>query len=179
MADQVRISKKLSYWLRHRPEKAGITLDAAGWTSVGDVLAALARAGLPNEIGALLQVVEQNDKQRFELSPDLQRMRARQGHSVNVELDLAPSAPPATVYHGTVERVLDAIMAEGLRKMRRHHVHLSPTIETAERVGARRGRAIVLTVDASAMSDDGAVFLVTGNGVWLTESVAPRYLRRL
>jgi putative RNA 2'-phosphotransferase len=179
MADLVRFSKTLSYWLRHRPDEAGLTLDPAGWTSVDDVLGALARAGLPADIDALLRVVEENDKQRFELSPDLQRIRARQGHSVAVELALAPAAPPAVLYHGTVERFLDAIMAEGLRKMRRHHVHLSPTLETAQRVGARRGRAIILEIDATAMSADGAVFFVTENGVWLTESVAPRYLRRL
>lgn len=179
MADLVRFSKTLSYWLRHRPDEAGLTLDTAGWTSVDDVLGALGRAGLPADIDALLRVVEENDKQRFELSPDLQRIRARQGHSVAIELDLAPAPPPALLYHGTVERFLDAIMAEGLRKMRRHHVHLSSTLETAQRVGARRGRAIILEIDASAMSDDGAIFFVTENGVWLTESVAPRYLRRL
>lgn len=179
MADLVRFSKTLSYWLRHRPDEAGLTLDTAGWTSVDDVLGALGRAGLPADIDALLRVVEENDKQRFELSPDLQRIRARQGHSVEIELDLAPVTPPTLLYHGTVDRFLDAIMAEGLRKMRRHHVHLSSTLETAQRVGARRGRAIVLEIDAATMSADGAIFFVTENGVWLTESVAPRYLRRL
>lgn len=179
MADLVRFSKMLSYWLRHRPDEAGLTLDTAGWTSVDDVLGALGRAGLPADIDALLRVVEENDKQRFELSPDLQRIRARQGHSVAVDLALAPAVPRAVLYHGTVERFLAAIMAEGLRKMRRHHVHLSSTLETAQRVGARRGRAIILEIDAAAMSADGAIFFVTENGVWLTESVAPRYLRRL
>ncbi|MBY0566294.1 MAG: RNA 2'-phosphotransferase [Hyphomonadaceae bacterium] len=179
MADLVRFSKTLSYWLRHRPDEAGLTLDAAGWTPVDEVLVALARAGLASDIDALLEVVEKNDKQRFELSPDLQRIRARQGHSVEIELDLAPVTPPALLYHGTVERFLDAIMNEGLRKMRRHHVHLSETVETAQRVGARRGRAIILGVDASRMSADGAVFFRTANGVWLTDAVAPRYLRRL
>lgn len=179
MADLVRFSKTLSYWLRHRPDEAGLTLDASGWADADDVLAALVRAGLPGDIDALLLVVEENDKQRFELSPDLQRIRARQGHSVEVDLDLAPATPPATLYHGTVERFLDAIMADGLRKMRRHHVHLSATLETAQRVGSRRGRAIILVVDAAAMTTDGAVFYVTGNGVWLTDAVAPRYLRRL
>jgi putative RNA 2'-phosphotransferase len=179
MADLVRFSKTLSYWLRHRPDEASLTLDSAGWTAVDDLLAALARASLPNDIDALLRVVEENDKQRFELSPDLQRIRARQGHSVAVDLALAPAAPRAVLYHGTVERFLAAIMAEGLRKMRRHHVHLSSTLETAQRVGARRGRAIIMEIDAAAMSADGAVFFVTENGVWLTDSVAPRYLRRL
>lgn len=179
MADLVRFSKTLSYWLRHRPDEAGLTLDATGWTAVDDVLAALARAGLPGDIDALLRVVEENDKQRFELSPDLQRIRARQGHSVEAELDLAPTTPPALLYHGTVERFLDAIMADGLRKMRRHHVHLSPTLETAQRVGARRGQAVILIVDTAAMVADGAVFYVTDNGVWLTDAVAPRFLRRV
>lgn len=97
MADLVRFSKTLSYWLRHRPDEAGLTLDATGWTAVDDVLAALVRAGLPSDIDALLLVVEENDKQRFELSPDLQRIRARQGHSVEVDLDLVPATPPTSL----------------------------------------------------------------------------------
>lgn len=179
MADQVRISKTLSYWLRHRPDEAGLTLDAQGWASVDDVLAALGAARLPGDIDALLTVVEQSDKQRFELSADLSRIRARQGHSVSVELDLAPVAPPPVLYHGTVERFLDAILAEGLSKMRRHHVHLSPDLETAQRVGARRGKAIILEVNALAMHGDGNLFYVTENKVWLTDAAPPRYLRRL
>lgn len=179
MADQVRISKTLSYWLRHRPDEAGLTLDAQGWASVDQVLAALTAAGLPGDIDALLTVVEQSDKQRFELSADLSRIRARQGHSVSVELDLAPTAPPPVLYHGTVERLLAPILAEGLRKMRRHHVHLSPDLETARRVGARRGNAIILEVNALAMHGDGSTFFVTENKVWLTDAVPPRYLRRL
>lgn len=179
MADQVRISKTLSYWLRHRPDEARLTLDAQGWASVDDVLAALGAARLPGDIDALLTVVEQSDKQRFELSADLSRIRARQGHSVSVELDLAPVAPPPVLYHGTVERFLDAILAEGLSKMRRHHVHLSPDLETAQRVGARRGKAIILEVNALAMHGDGNLFYVTENKVWLTDAAPPRYLRRL
>ena len=179
MADHVRISKTLSYWLRHRPDEAGLTLDAQGWTSVDDVLAALLGAGLPGNIDNLLTVVEQSDKQRFELSADLSRIRARQGHSVSVELALAPVAPPPVLYHGTVERFLDAILAEGLSRMRRHHVHLSPDLETAQRVGARRGKAIILEVNAGAMHGDGRIFFVTENKVWLTDAVPPRYLRRL
>ena len=179
MADQVRISKTLSYWLRHQPDAAALTLDPHGWTSVDAVLAALAQNGLAHDIDTLLAVVEQSDKQRFELAADLSRIRARQGHSVTVDLDLAPIEPPALLFHGTVEHFLSAILEQGLQKMNRHHVHLSADIETATRVGARRGRAIVLEIDAAAMHADGHIFFVTGNGVWLTESVPPTSLRRV
>lgn len=179
MADQTRISKTLSYWLRHRPDEARLELDPQGWTSLDGVLAALAGAGLPANIDTVLAVVEQSDKQRFELSPDLTLIRARQGHSVPVDLALAPAPPPALLYHGTVERFLSAIMAEGLQRMARHHVHLSPDVQTAQRVGARRGQAVVLEIDAAAMAAAGSVFFVTDNRVWLTDAVPPRFLRRL
>ena len=179
MADHVRISKTLSYWLRHRPDDAALSLDAHGWAALDDVLAALARRGLADDIDTLLAVVEQNDKQRFELAPDLSAIRARQGHSIEIELALDPDEPPAELYHGTVERFIAPIMAQGLSKMKRHHVHLSRDVETAARVGARRGEAVILSVDARAMRSDGLSFFVTANGVWLTDHVAQRYLRRL
>jgi putative RNA 2'-phosphotransferase len=178
MADHVKISKTLSYWLRHRPDAAGLALDPAGWTDVDCVLAALAREGLPHDIDTLLAVVEDNDKQRFALSPDLSRIRAQQGHSVDVALALEPRAPPATLYHGTVERFAPAILAEGLRKMKRQHVHLSADIETARKVGARRGAPLILAVDAAAMAAEGAHFFLSGNGVWLTEHAPARFITR-
>lgn len=175
MTDDKTISKTLSYWLRHRPDAGGLTLDANGWTSVDAVLASLAR-----EHGAdwdrLVGAVETNDKQRFEFSPDLELIRARQGHSVEVDLALEPQTPPDTLFHGTVARFLDAIRAEGLKKMRRHHVHLSKDEETATRVGARRGKPMILTVDAAAMARDGHVFYRSNNGVWLTDEVPAKYL---
>lgn len=179
MADELRISKTLSYWLRHRPDQAGLSLDSGGWTAVDDVLAGLAAQGLPNDIDVLLAVVETSDKQRFELSPDLSRIRARQGHSISVDLALEPREPPSVLYHGTVDRFLAAILAEGLSKMRRHHVHLSSDTKTAQRVGTRRGKPVVLVIDAHAMRAAGMLFYVTENNVWLTEAVPPRFLRRL
>ncbi|MBL8538169.1 MAG: RNA 2'-phosphotransferase [Hyphomonadaceae bacterium] len=179
MTDLVRISKTLSLWLRHRPEVAELELDAQGWADVDAVLAALATRNLPGDIETLLHVVDDNDKQRFELTPDLARIRARQGHTVAVDLALTPATPPAELYHGTVERFAAAIEREGLRKMRRHHVHLSPDIETARRVGARRGAPIIFVVSAAAMHAEGAVFHVTENRVWLTDAVPPRFFRRL
>jgi putative RNA 2'-phosphotransferase len=179
MADHVRISKTLSYWLRHRPDEANLSLDAQGWAPVDDVLAALAAQNLPNDIDTMLAVVESSDKQRFEMSPDLSRLRARQGHSISVDLALTPVAPPDVLYHGTADRFLGAITVEGLSKMRRHHVHLSRDAETARRVGARRGKPLVLLVDARAMAGEGLVFYVTENNVWLTDNVPARFLKPL
>src|SRR5262245_6872263 len=127
MADaDIRISKTLSLWLRHRPQAAGLTLDAAGWTDVDAVLAAFAADGIDCDWDKVLPVVATNDRHRFELSADAARLRARQGHSVAVTLDWPRADPPEHLYHGTVERFLATILQEGLRPMRRHHVHLSP-----------------------------------------------------
>ncbi len=178
MADHVRISKTLSYWLRHKPDDANLTLSADGWASVDDVLVALRGQSLPGDIDTLLEVVETNDKQRFELSPDLSQLRARQGHSVEIDLALSASVPPAVLFHGTVARFLPPIMSEGLSKMRRHHVHLSADEQTARRVGSRRGDAVILIIDAETMHREGMTFFVTSNGVWLTERVPPQFLRR-
>lgn len=165
MTDDVRLSKRLSLWLRHQPQAAGLTLDAQGWTEVDAVLAGFARAGTPVDWPTLLRLVDESDKQRFELSADAARIRARQGHSVTVDLDWPRTTPPALLYHGTVERALPAILVQGLKPMRRHHVHLSADIKTATRVGSRRGPAVVLSIRAAEMAEAGHLFLLTDNGV--------------
>ncbi|WP_030806177.1 RNA 2'-phosphotransferase [Streptomyces sp. NRRL F-2799] len=171
----VKVSKYLSRHLRHQPERIGLTLDPAGWVEIDVLLAAAAAHGFPISRAELDHVVAVNDKRRFAVEGG--RIRASQGHSVEVALGLPPATPPPYLYHGTVARSLDAIRAEGLRPMNRHHVHLSADRETATRVGARRGRPAVLAVDAGAMHRDGHVFHVSANGVWLTDAVPPRYLR--
>lgn len=172
------ISKAMSYWLRHAPEKGGLTLDDSGWTPVDDVLAALARKRLTDSVEVLRQVVADSDKQRFELSEDGTRIRARQGHSVEVDLDWPIAEPPEHLFHGTVDRFLDAILAEGLKPMARHHVHLSPDVETASKVGARRGKPVILRIAAGAMARDGAVFRLSSNGVWLADYVPAKRIER-
>ena len=179
MTDVVRVSKRLSYVLRHRPDSVGLTLDGAGWADVDELLAALTAHGLPLTREELDRVVAGNDKRRFAFDDSGRRIRASQGHSVPVALGYAAEPPPAVLFHGTVERVLPAIEAQGLRPGRRHAVHLSPDAETARRVGARRGRPVVLRVDAAGMAHDGAVFTRSANGVWLVDAVPPRYLRRV
>lgn len=171
----VRLSKYLAKHLRHEPERIGITLDAQGWVPVAELMAAAARHGFPFTRDELAAVVAGNDKQRYALDGD--RIRANQGHSVPVDLDLPPAVPPAHLFHGTVARSMAAIREEGLRPMSRHAVHLSPDRETATRVGARRGKPVVLTVDAGAMHRAGHVFQVSANGVWLTSRVPAPFLR--
>jgi putative RNA 2'-phosphotransferase len=168
----VRKSKHLSSILRHRPEKAGITLTEAGWASVSALLLSmnLTKAELD-------QVVAENNKNRFEYSEDGMFIRARQGHSVEVDLGYPEAVPPDTLYHGTSRQTVPVILRDGLKKMLRHHVHMSPDVKTAEVVARRRPKPVILTVDSKAMSAAGIKFFLTGNGVWLTDYVDPKYIK--
>ncbi len=173
------MSKFLSYHLRHRPGELGLELAPGGWVPVEVLLAASARKGFPIAREELEEVVARNDKRRFAFDESGKSIRARQGHSTPVNLGLEPVEPPSALYHGTPEKSLPAVLREGLKKMRRHHVHLSPDGETARRVGARRGRPVVLEVDACTMRRDGHDFYLSENGVWLVERVPSRYLKRV
>ncbi|MEV6772754.1 RNA 2'-phosphotransferase [Nocardia sp. NPDC051030] len=175
----VKTSKRLSRHLRHAPEEIGLVLDAAGWVGVEELLAGLKRRGRAVSRAELDEVVARNDKRRFEFDASGTRIRASQGHSVEVELDYAVSVPPEVLFHGTVAAALPGIRVEGLKPMRRHAVHLSAVMETAVRVGSRRGKPVVLTVDAAAMVRDGHEFRVSTNGVWLVAAVPPGYLAGL
>jgi putative RNA 2'-phosphotransferase len=124
-------------------------------------------------------LVATSDKQRFELSPDGEKIRARQGHSVDVQGDWPEATPPDLLYHGTARQFVEAILREGLRPGRRHHAHLSPAIDLATTVGSRRGSAVVLEVAAKRMTEDGFTFRLSSNGVWLAEHVPSTYLRQL
>ena len=174
--DVVRVSKRLSFVLRHRPDSVGLLLDAAGWADVDALLAALAAHGLPLTREDLDRVVAGNDKRRFAYDGTGTRIRASQGHSVPVALGYAAQPPPAVLFHGTAVRTLPAVLAEGLRPGRRHAVHLSADEATARAVGERRGRSAVLRVDAAGLAASGAVVTRSANGVWLVDAVPPRYL---
>jgi putative RNA 2'-phosphotransferase len=172
----VRISKYLAKHLRHQPHRLGITLENGGWVEVDTLLEACARNGFRLTRAELEHVVAANDKQRYGFDPTGSRIRANQGHSVEVDLELPVAVPPDVLFHGTVERFLPQITQEGLLPMNRHDVHLSADRATAERVGARRGKPVVLTVDAAAMNAAGHTFRVSANGVWLVSAVPPQYL---
>lgn len=175
----VTVSKFLAKHLRHQPEAIGLELDAAGWASVDDVLAASARAGFPITREELDAAVFAAGKRRYVYDESGARVRAAQGHSVVVELGYEPAVPPAVLYHGTHPRALDAILREGLRPMGRRHVHLSADVASATDVGRRRGRPIVLAVDAATLHAAGRVFFVADNGVWLTDAVPAERLSRV
>lgn len=180
MSEQnVRQSKFLSLVLRHEPAKAGLVLDTAGWVEVEALLRGCAAAGVRISREELERIVAESDKQRFAFSEDRLRIRANQGHSVEVELQLAPQVPPVVLFHGTADRFLPAIRATGLEKRARHHVHLSAERATATNVGGRHGRPVVLTVAAGEMHAAGHVFFRSANGVWLTDHVPPQYLREV
>jgi putative RNA 2'-phosphotransferase len=172
-------SRFLAYALRHAPHEAGLSLDPAGWAPVDAVLRACHARGMRLDRAGLQALVAASDKQRFALSPDGRRIRAVQGHSIPVELDHPEREPPASLYHGTVARFLPSIEAKGLLPGQRHHVHLSADPETAAAVGRRRGRPIVLRVDAGAMHAEGHRYFLSPNGVWLTAHVPPRFLVRV
>jgi putative RNA 2'-phosphotransferase len=173
---RVRISKFLSKHLRHDPAGIGLTLEDGGWVTVDALLAGCRKAGLDISADDLSEVVATSDKQRFAFDESRSRIRANQGHSIEVDLQLEAVPPPAVLYHGTGEATVPVILREGLRKMRRHHVHLSADVNTATRVGIRHGRPAVFAVDAAAMARAGCVFYVSANGVWLTDEVPPEFL---
>jgi putative RNA 2'-phosphotransferase len=174
--DDVRLSKRLSFVLRHRPDSIGLVLDDAGWVGVEALLDAFAAHGVPLTRRRLADVVASSEKQRFLLDVAADRIRASQGHSVPVDLGLPALEPPALLFHGTPERNVSSIRRQGLLRKDRHAVHLSGDRGTAERVGARRGRPVVLEVDAARMHADGHRFERSDNGVWLTDHVPPTYL---
>ncbi len=175
----VRLSKYLAKHLRHAPHEVGLTLQSGGWVPVDDLLSAARRHGFPISYDDLIECVENNDKQRFAFNESGDLIRANQGHSVKVDLHLEERDPPETLYHGTVECFMSSILKDGLIRGKRHHVHLSKDVETATKVGARRGKPVILKVDAGRMHRDGQRFYLSENGVWLTDAVPPRYLARI
>jgi putative RNA 2'-phosphotransferase len=189
-ADHIAISRLLSKVLRHEPEMIGIQLDSQGWVSVDDLIRAIERtartAGASKRLRTLpivtrdviLAVIATSDKKRFSLSPDGTRIRAAQGHSVEVDLGYAEMVPPAILYHGTAWSNWANISKEGLTPRTRHAVHLSTDVDTATRVGARHGPPLVLVVAAAQMYADGYTFSRSDNGVWLTRVVPVAYLSK-
>jgi len=170
---ETKISKFLSYVLRHQPESIGLTLDKNGWANVADILE---NSKLRLSFEELKYVVANNDKQRFSFNDDLTLIKANQGHTANVELEFQPVIPPDMLYHGTAQHFLKAIQQKGLLKGQRHHVHLSKDIQTASKVGQRHGQLIILMIDSKKMQYDGHQFYLSDNHIYLVDKVPTNYL---
>lgn len=168
-SNKINRGKLLAYLLRHDKK---YPFDEHGWREISDLTTHYGYT-----VEELREIVATNNKQRFEFSDDMTRIRARQGHSVPVDVELEEMLPPDVLYHGTGEQSLASIMEQGIIKGNRLYVHLSETIETAVNVGKRHGKPVVLVVDAKRMAEDGHTFLRSRNGVWLTDYVAVKYLK--
>ncbi len=171
-----RLSKYLSFVLRHQPGSIGVAMDGQGWVDVEELIERSRPRGVQLTREVIAEIVATSPKRRFALSEDGRRLRANQGHSVDVDLAYEPSRPPELLFHGTAAARLPAIRAEGLKKMGRHHVHLSPDPATARAVGMRRGQPVVLRIAAARMHREGHVFYRSANGVWLVERVPPEFI---
>lgn len=173
---KTKISKFLSLVLRHKPKEIGVTLEENGYVKVVDLLKACETNGNSLTLEELREVVETSDKKRFAFDETGAKIRANQGHSVEVALEFEKRTPPEILYHGTATRNIDAIKKSGLKKMQRHHVHLSADTETARKVGMRYGKPVIFKVDANKMLAEGYEFFVSANDVWLTHEVPVKFL---
>ena len=172
----VKKSKFLSLILRHEPERVGLKLGEAGWVGVEELLRAVNRGGVPLTLDELKNIVATSDKKRFAFSEDGLRIRASQGHSVEVDLKYPQQTPPELLYHGTATRFLGASRQDGLQKMQRHDVHLSAETSVTLQVGGRHGKPVLLTIRAGDMHRAGFVFRCSANGVWLVDHVPPQFI---
>lgn len=176
MNDLKHISKFLSLVLRHKPEEIGILMDSEGWVDVKELLEKCSAKKRYINLQLLQQIVNTNDKQRFTFNHDHTMIRANQGHTVEVDLKLEPVEPLQYLYHGTVAKFIESIKTTGLQKRERMHVHLSKDLDTAIKVGSRRGKPVILKVKAAEMHQDGYAFYLSQNGVWLCEAVPAKYI---
>lgn len=171
-----KISKMLSYHLRHHPEELHLDMNDQGWVETATLLSEFNKKYFELDRITLKYIVDNNSKKRFQFSEDEESIRANQGHSIKVDLDLEPTNPPEYLYHGTATKNLASIMDKGIIKGQRHHVHLSLDIPTAKAVGMRYGKPIILKVHAGKMTEDGYPFFITENKVWLTDHVPSNYI---
>ena len=172
-----KISKYISLILRHKPEAAGITLDEHGWADVGELIRGIQKTQRFN-MEMLEEIVRTDQKQRYSFNEDKTRIRANQGHSIPVDVELPVTEPPEILWHGTGQKYVESIDRTGLIPKGRLYVHLSGERETAVKVGSRHGKPMVYQVDSGQMAKDGYLFFRSVNGVWLTKQVPVKYLKK-
>ena len=181
MSNLVHMSKFLSLVLRHQPQVIGLNLDVNGWADVKELIEKANDYQKQKhydllDLPLLEVIVRDNNKKRFAFNADKTKIRASQGHSINIDLDLKEKDPPDFLYHGTATKFLDIIKREGLKKMSRNHVHLSLDTIVAKKVGERHGIPVILRVKAKEMKDNGIKFYCSDNGVWLTDDIPAQYI---
>jgi len=174
----IKTSKFLSLVLRHKPETIQIQLDENGWVNVNELIEKLNNYGKEIDFEILKYVVETNSKKRFAFNEDKSKIRANQGHSLQIDLNYKPIIPPEILYHGTSEKFLDSILKSGIEKRNRQHVHLSSDIETAMKVGQRHGKPVILEIQTAKMNKNGHKFYLSENKVWLTDYVPIEYIKK-
>lgn len=179
MNDFVKMGKYISLILRHKPEIINLKIDEHGWANVDELLKGINNSGRYISKEMLNMIVETNDKKRYQYNNDHTKIRANQGHSIRVDVELHEKVPPDVLYHGTAQEYLDKIRKSGIRKMNRLYVHLSKDMETAMRVGKRHGQPIVLIINTKAMINDGYKFYYSNNGVWLCDDIAYSYIEEV
>ena len=177
--DLTVISKFISLILRHKPETIGIILDEHGWADVNELIDGVAKQYKGFKMSDLEKIVKTDSKQRYSFNEDKTKIRANQGHSINVDVELEEKEPPAILYHGTATRFTANIDKDGLKPQSRLYVHLSKDLDTATVVGTRHGSPIIYVVDAAKMYYDGYKFYLSANGVWLTKEVPAKYLSKI
>lgn len=170
------LGKFISLILRHDPKVIDIILDENGWANVDDLIKGINRAGKQIDFITLKRIVNENNKQRYSFSDDQIKIRANQGHSIKVDIELEEKIPPESLYHGTAKRFIESIMNMGIQKQSRQHVHLSSDLNTAYSVGKRHGEPIVLKINSKAMFEDGYKFYISKNMIWLTDLVPVKYI---
>ncbi len=171
-----RLSKFISLVLRHNPEAANISLDAHGWADVKELIEGINSTGRRIDMKTLEEIVANDEKQRYSFSDNKRLIRANQGHSVPIDLELEAAVPPEYLFHGTAARFIKSIKKEGLTPKDRLYVHLSKDGETAAKVGARHGKSVVLKIKAKALFESGQQFFLSANNVWLCKGVPPHYI---
>lgn len=176
MGKSDKLSVFISLILRHKPDIAGISLDEHGWAEVDELISGINGTGRKIDMDILEEIVRTDSKQRYSFNADKTLIRANQGHSIPVDVELDEKQPPQYLYHGTADRFLDAIMSEGLKPMSRLYVHLSKNEDTAVKVGKRHGKPVVLKIRTEEMWRDGVEFYLSQNGVWLTKYVDKKYI---
>lgn len=171
-----KLSKFISLILRHKPEEIGITLDEHGWANVEELINGINNSSRKIDMEILEDIVYTDDKGRYSFNEDKTLIRANQGHSIPVDVELKEAIPPKVLYHGTAERFMDSIREQGIKSMSRLYVHLSDNISTAAKVGKRHGNCVILTIDTEKMHKDGIKFYLSENNVWLTKYIDCKYI---